>query len=211
MNLLVSPADIWAFLCWFFSWLSNWGLLLFTGLLVVVGFLQYLMLKVTWKAVHIAERPWLIITPIKLKLPEQTSVAVRLNVLKAAMKNVGRTPAYPTKIVLCYKNLDKSQFDNLLKKREPDYGTEESLEGLILVPQDSFGRTVSLQPSLTDKDIESILAEQSFLYFYARIKYNDAFGKKHETRVGFVYDDSRFNDENHGFQHSGPPAYNRAT
>ena len=183
---------------------------IFTGLLVVVGLLQFLMLRVTWKAVHTAERPWLIITPKKPKLPEQTGIAVRLNVFQAAIKNVGRTPAYPTKIVTRYIKLDKSQFDNLSKKREPDYGTKESLEGLILVPKDSFGTTVSLQPSVTDKDIESILAGQSFLYFYARIEYNDAFGKKHETRVGFVYDHSRFNDETHGFQRSGSRAYNRA-
>jgi hypothetical protein len=204
MNLLISPGDIWAFLCWFFSRLfstaaaacnsgqapSDWALTGFTGLLVVVGFLQFWMLRITWKAVHTAERAWMIITPDKpegwepILLPEQPGVPATLNVFRSAMKNVGRTPAHVTKIAACYKNLTTDEFKNLPK--QPDYGTKESLESMLLAPGDSHPKAVLLWPNsgLTNQEIQSIHTADRFLYFYACVEYADDFGKKHETRVG---------------------------
>jgi hypothetical protein len=66
-----------------------------------------------------------------------------------------------------YINLDKSEFKNL--PEEPDYGTKESLESMLLVPGDSFPEAVPLWPKsrLTTEEIESIRTAKSFLYFYA--------------------------------------------
>jgi hypothetical protein len=77
-----------------------------------------------------------------------------LSVFQAAMKNVRRTPAHLIKFAPRYINLDKSQFANLLAA-EPDYDSMDSLERMILVPGDSFPKTVPLQPStsLTFEDI----------------------------------------------------------
>ncbi|HXM24465.1 MAG TPA: hypothetical protein VN957_00430, partial [Chthoniobacterales bacterium] len=129
-----------------------------------------------------AERAWMIITPDKpegwepMLPPEQPGVPARLNVFRAAMKNVGRTPAHVTKIAARYINLDKSEFEKL--PEEPDYGRKESLESMLLVPGDSFPKAVPLWPKsrLTTEEIESIRTAKSFLYFYACIEYR-ALGK----------------------------------
>jgi hypothetical protein len=196
---------------------SGWGL-------VIVGVLQTLLFTVTWIAIRqqattqkTAERAWMIITPDKpegwepILLPEQPGVPATLNVFRAAIKNVGRTPAHVTKIAARYINLDKSEFKNL--PEEPDYGTKESLESMLLVPGDSFPKAVPLWPKsrLTTEEIESIRTAKSFLYFYARIEYR-ALGKKRETRVGFIYPfPPGTSYETPRFRRSGPPAYNRAT
>ena len=159
----------------------------------------------------------MIITPDKpegwepMLPPEQPGVPARLNVFRAAMKNVGRTPAHVTKIAARYINLDKSEFEKL--PEEPDYGRKESLESMLLVPGDSFPKAVPLWPksSLTTEEIESIRTAKSFLYFYACIEYR-ALGKKRETRVGFIYPfPPGASYGTPGFRRSGPPAYNRAT
>ena len=195
---------------------SGWGL-------VIVGVLQTLLFTVTWIAIRqqatmqkTAERAWMIITPDKpegwepILLPEQPGVPATLNVFRAAIKNVGRTPAHVTKIAARYINLDKSEFKNL--PEEPDYGTKESLESMLLVPGDSFPKAVPLWPKsrLTTEEIESIRTAKSFLYFYACIEYR-ALGKKRETRVGFIYPfPPGTSYETPRFRRSGPPAYNRA-
>jgi hypothetical protein len=195
---------------------SGWGL-------VIVGVLQTLLFTVTWIAIRqqattqkTAKRAWMIITPDKpedwepILLPEQPGVPATLNVFRAAMKNVGRTPAHVTKIAARYINLDKSEFENL--PEEPDYRTKESLESMLLVPGDSFPKAVPLWPNsrLTTEEIASIRTAKSFLYFYACIEYR-ALGKKRETRVGFIYPfPPGTSYETPRFRRSGPPAYNRA-
>jgi hypothetical protein len=196
----------------------------FTGLLVVVGGFQAWWLMLTWQAIQkqvtaqrTGERAWIIISPEEWKPilhVDQSGIPAPRNVFRAAIKNVGRTPAHLTKIANRYIKLDKSQFENLSK--EPDYGTMELLESEILVPEDSLSTTVPLEPSpiLTAQEIQSIRTANSFLYFYACIEYTDAFGENHETRVGLVYHFPQadlMTYERRMFQRSGPLAYNRAT
>src|SRR5260221_1312612 len=165
---------------------SGWGL-------VVVGVLQTLLFTVTWIAIRqqaatqkTAERAWMIITPDKpegwepILLPEQPGVPASLNVFRAAIKNVGRPARHARKIAARYINLDQSEFKNL--PEEPDYGTKESLESMLLVPGDYFPKAVPMWPKsrLTTEEIESIRTAKSFLYFYARIEYR-ALGKNRET------------------------------
>src|SRR5260370_40828821 len=108
---------------------SGWGL-------VVVGVLQTLLFTVTWIAIRqqattqkTAERAWMIITPDKpegwepILLPEQPGVPASLNVFRAAIKNVGRTPPHFTKIAARYINLDKRDFKH--PPGEPHYRTQE--------------------------------------------------------------------------------------
>jgi hypothetical protein len=196
---------------------SGWGL-------VIVGVLQTFLFTVTWIAIRqqaatqkTAERAWMIITPDKpegwepILLPEQPGVPANLNVFRAAIKNVGRTPAHVTKIAARYITLDKNEFKNL--PEEPNYGMKESLESMLLVPGDSFPKAVRLSPKsrLTTEEIESIRTAKSFLYFYACVEYR-ALGKKRETRVGFIYPfPPGISYETPRFRRSGPPAYNRAT
>jgi hypothetical protein len=207
-----------------FDYLLQWGIWIFTFLLVVVGALQAWWLRVTWKAVqkqgiaqNTAERAWIIISPEvwdpKL-LPMPPAGPAPWNVFQVSIKNIGRTPAHLTKIAVRYRNLDKSQFEN--PPEEPEYGMMVSLQGLILVPKDSYGLTVPLEPRsvLTDEDIRLIHTAKSFLYFYAFVAYVDVFGGTHETRVGLVYDFPQgglVSFQNPSFQRRGSAAYNRAT
>jgi len=230
MNLVISPADIWAVLCWFCSWLFSSVAVggsghrpfdLFNCLLVVVGFLQFFMLTITSIAVfqqvagqRTAERAWIIIRPKNWSpdlLSTQSSVPAPGNVFQAAIKNVGRTPAHLTEIAAHYVMLDKSHFDKLQKK--PNYGPPKPLGGMSLVPQESYSETFPLEPrpSLTDEEIQSIQAGNRFLYFYACIEYKDDFGKPHETRIGFKYHfpkSGELSDEGARFRRDGPSAYN---
>src|SRR5258708_25419252 len=97
---------------------SGWGL-------EVVGVLQALLFTVTWIAIRqqattqkTAERAWMIVTPDKpegwepILPPEQPGVPASLNVFRAAMKNVGRTPAHVTQIPSLFINLSTNQFHN---------------------------------------------------------------------------------------------------
>src|ERR1700730_11474820 len=203
------------------DYLVQWGPWVFSGLLVVVGIFQAWWLMLTWKAIQkqvtaqrTAERAWAIISPEDWRpnlIIEQSDNP--RNIFQVSVKNVGRTPAYLTKVANRYIKLDKSQFENLSK--EPDYGPMES-ENVILVPGDSLRATVPLEPSpmLTRQEIESIHTADSFLYFYGCIEYRDAFGEDHETRIGLVYHFPQadlMTYERRMFQRSGPPAYNRAT
>lgn len=200
-----------------FGYLFQWGPLVFSFLLVVVGALQAKWLMLTWQAIQkqitaqrTSERAWVIISPEHWT----PTLVFNQNVFEVSIKNVGRTPAHLTKLAHRYIKLDKTQLENLSK--EPDYGPIESLGSVILVPEDSLSATAPLEPSpmLTNQDIQSIHNSQSFLYFYAYIEYRDAFGENHETRVGLVYPFPQPALMTYGpriFQRSGPPSYNRAT
>jgi hypothetical protein len=73
---------------------------------------------------------------------------------------------------------------------------------------------------LADQEIDAISKDEFILCGYGYLKYLDAFGKKRETRVCYIYfitwggilktpDGFVLNPE--GFYIGGPPEYNRAT
>ena len=196
----------------------------FTGLLVVVGFLQVGVLLMQWWIIRRqtalfsnSERAWLIITPRNWNpdlaaIDPKVAGPIPLNVFEATVKNIGRTPGQVIEIAMRYVTIGK--LEDL--PDIPDYGQTARPEGMLLVPQDSFGRVTPLSPSpsLEPEDTRAIRAAQRFVYAYGFVVYKDVFGNEHETRRGYVYDFPQglmVSLNQPSFQQGGPPAYNRAT
>jgi hypothetical protein len=137
------------------------------------------------------------------------------NIFGAAIKNCGKTPAHVLEAALHYFLLDRNEFDSL--SNEPKFQFI-SREGLLLVPQDSFGEDVLLNSknrgSLDMSDAGQIGRGEKILFFYGSVKYRDAFGKERETRVGYEYyfpQGGNVRHEKRKFRRIGKSAYNKAT
>jgi hypothetical protein len=71
----------------------------------------------------------------------------------------------------------------------PNYGTKDSQNKLLLVRGDSDFQIAFLEPdAVVDREEPSKLRlQKAFWYAYGVVVYEDAFGRKHETRFGYVY------------------------
>jgi hypothetical protein len=70
----------------------------------------------------------------------------------------------------------------------PNYGTATPFN-ILLVPGDSVGTTVTLNPEaiLTKAEWLSVRERKSFLFVYGFILYEDVYGRRHETRFGYLH------------------------
>jgi hypothetical protein len=126
--------------------------------------------------------------------------------------NAGNTPAQVTKVALRYITIDR--LEDL--PDEPDYGPGANLGGMLLVPQDSFGKDAPLspKPSLSQPEAQAIENEERHLYAFGFVEYKDVYRRTHETRVGYRYQFPQgglVSFQKASFQRYGKTAYNKAT
>jgi hypothetical protein len=128
-----------------------------------------------------------------------------------AFKNNGNTPAELLDVAVVYRMIDR--LADL--PEDPDYGQKGSFQRLTLVKGDSVGSYAFLRPDiiLQRRQAVAVQQQQSFLCAYGIITYEDAFGRPHETRFGFVYHFPLGGDPRPaGFTREGiSPKYNGAT
>jgi hypothetical protein len=208
----------------------DWGPWAFDLALVIVGGMQaYTMVRQTRLSggtldavkrqgdiAANASRAWVIIS-LENRSPElkETEIGnVYQNILSISLKNVGQTPAHLTRMAARYVKLSRAEFEQL--PEDPHYGQRKDVDGNILVPTDSLGTVVFLEPipTLSREELISIRNGELILYFYAVAEYKDAFGASCETRAGHAYhfpQGGRISYEKQQFQRAGPRAYNRAT
>ena len=203
-------------------------LIAFTGLLVVVGFLQVLVLYVQWRLIcrqdeHFtnSERAWIIVSPVEaapvlgfipgpgdaLDAPGRD----RRNAFTCSIKNTGRTPARLVASSLQYRKIDSLKDVSQV----PDYGKMLPFDDLLLVVGDSVGDLAYLYPQivLNKPEVEAIQGQKAFLYAYGKVVYKDVYNETHETKFGYVYHMPVGGDPKpRGFNRGGlPPTYNGAT
>jgi hypothetical protein len=193
--------------------------------LVIALFTILLFLGVIWQVntSRDTERAWVIATPTdnapvvgfipggESNLERHLEGANKQNVFGCSFKTTGSSPARLVETAIRYCKVDSLQDI----PSEPDFGDRTPLNDLPLVPGDSLGFIQLLEPSPTLTRIEwvRITRQEAFLYAFGILVYQDAYGRLHETRFGFVYhfpkgDDMRWK----GFHREGlPVAYNHAT
>lgn len=222
------------------DWMDR-GLWVFNGLLVIVGLLQWHILRKqqaqlrehsehfehlsaagadnakaardTATGIMESERPWIIISPEPTEpilYVEQPGDNLR-NVFVAAAKNAGRTPARLKQFSALYELREDRNFP-----QEPSFATPDaSFDGVTLVPNDSISIIAFLRPNptLTASQRQAIENGTQFLYAYGFVKYEDVYGRTHESRFGYEYYVPQGGTPQalRGFSRGGPMAYNMST
>jgi hypothetical protein len=169
------------------------------------------------KTARNTDRAWVIILPMAWNPGVQRTKmegAVPLNVFNASVKNIGRTPAKILELSVKYVMLDKEGLKGL--PANPEYPECARFDSLLLVPQEFIYRVETLSPTpvLTEKLAQAVEGGKLFLYAYGYVVYADVFGKKRETRRGYLYDfppGLQASVHNASFRQWGPSAYNHAT
>jgi hypothetical protein len=193
--------------------------LCFTGLLVVVGFIQAKILGVTLKRNRLTERAWVSIDnrlevkgfdqldEFRKKLPDVLKhidnpdwvMRIRVNY---AFVNSGKTPAHIVEMGLVFRNVVEAKLP-----AEPNYLGIGRKITVILPPGRPFA-TVAFLP-LFAKDMVEILNRRTIIIFYGYVIYLDIFGKRHESRYCEIARILPIDDLLPYFQIDGPEAYNR--
>jgi hypothetical protein len=208
----------------------EWVAIVVTTVLAVIAVVQLFFLirsanaardaakaaNVNADAVMKSERAWVIATPVnwnpELAVLAPPSTLIPLNIFDIAIKSVGKTPAQLIDIVNQYVSIESLGGLPV----PPEYGTPAPLDGLLLVPEDSFSNRTVLNPTPTlnpETHIRVMNAER-FLYAFGRVRYRDTFGLERETRWGYVYDFPQglmVSIREPRFQRAGPPEYNKST
>jgi hypothetical protein len=135
-----------------------------------------------------------------------------MNLFQASVKNCGKTPAQVLGASLRFTTMDN--LEDL--PTNPAYGTITPYEGLLLVPQDSFGiqEPLAPNPTLNEVDGQAVMNGTKHVYAFGIVKYKDVYGKNHETRVGYRYyfpQGGLAGIQKPIFQRYGSLAYNKAT
>jgi hypothetical protein len=188
-----------------------------TAWLVRVGIIQALILAFTfWAIFHQAfvtkssERAWMIGSPNMQKFDSPPESGSQLFMYVCNLKNTGRTPARILETGLALRT--SKSLGNI--PQTPSYKAEEmsSLNKILLVPKDSFGRTTASQ--ITSEEYIAVKNREMILYAYGFVKYLDVFGKPRETRFcHYYYVPGAYELQIEGFRLciEAPPAYNMAT
>ena len=162
---------------------------IFTGLLVLVGFLQWLLIRRQDKHFRISERAWILADlswyPGQLNVAEGTSqrgdVREEHTVVsvKLTCKNEGKSPAWVDEIRGCVEIVAKGS--------------------AIHIPERSRLSTFGpVEPIGADKEQSRLLQMQcdghgkqgEFISVYVIVEYHDIFGIKRETFLGYSVDGS---------------------
>jgi hypothetical protein len=140
----------------------------------------------------------------------------------AQIKNLGKTPARIDGVAVRYVRTSTCAAD---MHPEPDFDQIHT-DQFFLLPNSEMAATATLSPAsgvLTSAQVKAIQEGREFLYAYGVVKYQDVYGRPHETRFGYAY---RTPDSNYilkdgkietisfgkaAFQRAGPPAYNLVT
>jgi hypothetical protein len=128
---------------------------IFTGLLAVVGGLQYCTLQTQLTEMYVDERPWLVISDVTVskieKLPNGNTVRITFSYI---MQNVGKSPA--TRVRPRYATLDSVISKELANKAvELETGLRADLsykEGTVVSP--------GQQKKLEKMDVEMTISER---------------------------------------------------
>ncbi len=174
------------------------------------------------KTARNTNRAWIIVSPanetpqfgyiLDPKEPKDEDFGKdKTNVFGVAFKNTGGTPARLIEYSVIYMYIDR--LDNI--PQEPDYGKIMSFDGLLLVKEDSIGGFTFLKsnPLPTKAQVMAIHRKEAFVYAYGFVSYRDVYGRKHETRFGYLYFSPLGLDPRPaGFKREElPTAYNNAT
>jgi len=167
------------------------------------------------------DRAWIMATPITRSPPlgfipevgDALDVPGRdqRNIFACAIKGTGNTPAQLIDATVRYRRAER--FEDI--PQEPEYLPRGQLNDLPLVKDDSFAVVAILEPNaiLSRTNRDAVIAGQQFLYAYGAVAYKDVFGRKHETRFGYIYHFPQGGDPtpNEFRRERLPIAYNRAT
>jgi len=220
---------------------TDWWLAGFTGALVIVGVLQWCVLRKHEKwmkrnvrvvtkialaakqsaaAMSNSERAWITASPpepapqigyISPPGPPEAARTDTRNYFAALFKNEGRTPAIRENAAVVYRLFN--QLNDI--PPDPDYGARGRLNDVPLAPGGSIKAFAFLQPNvILPYDVaQAVFRQGAFLLAYGVIAYRDVFERKHETRFGYIYHLPQGGDPiPSGFRTEKVPAtYNRAT
>jgi hypothetical protein len=125
-----------------------------------------------------------------------------------SFKNCGKTPAFLREVVghmVVVDSLEKLP-------KNPDYRKPVTFIGDPLIGGESMTRNF-YSPMDDKRDFQAIEAEyrsrKRVLFAYGMVKYDDMFGKHHETRFGARYSISPYSIREDEFVIDGPTSYNR--
>jgi hypothetical protein len=170
------------------------------------------------------ERAWIISTPTEnaptlgfAPIPNESNIQAHLsgrgqkNVFSCAFKNTGNTPARLISVAMRYRKA-ATPADI---PTNPDDGDTTALNNLPLVKNDSIGFETALEPEpmLDFPEVDAIAKGDLVLYAYGAMKYLDVYGRRHESRFGYIYHFPHgAQQQPKGFRREGLPAeYNRAS
>lgn len=172
------------------------------------------------RAIKNTERAWLIATPTEWSPYLRSDGPHQLrgeNVFKVKVANIGKTPARVIRSSVRYVLIDSL---GALPK-EPDYGTLDPEQDLIVAPHEVeepesslVSRAVLEQPNglLSWQDHTAITEQTKVLYAFGFVRYLDIHGTKRETRFGYRYVHRKPAEAvGSAFAQAGPAAYRRTT
>ena len=176
-------------------------------------------------AIMASERAWVIASPKDPNpdfgfvpeagntIQQRLAGANKQNVFFFAFKNTGNTPARLTEIIIRYAKI--SRFEDIPEIPDLTGGARLSLNGLPLVRGDSIGYGAVLEPDpiLSRSDFEAVFQRKAFLYAFGIAVYQDVYGKRHESKFGYLYRVPSGGDLGpREFRREGlPPLYNEAS
>lgn len=181
--------------------------------------------RLSAQAVIDSQRAWVMATPAiltpPLKFVREYGDGIKMmdegviNQFYVFFRNCGPTPAKILQTCASYIMIDSlSELPPV-----PRYPEVPRRTGIFLFNRkdesgkdEKIGQLARLGPTLHEKDVEAIRGRKKFLYGYGFVSYEDAFGKPHTTKFGYVYnfptpDEPPMN----GFLPAGPPSYNEAS
>lgn len=227
---------IWAFV-FVVKALASALSLIFTGLLVFVGFITCGVIAwQSWEtrraaeAVRNSERAWILVEKISPNNKEIKGDTIP--VFGYRFKVFGKTPAKIVEVAFRYRIVQSRQRGNLKEPDlpiPPEYGKSPEIDtipdiGSVLPPLREFDVAVILESAnLSWTEYGLITSREKFICSYGFVKYIDAFDrtKIRETRFCYVYDaklggilKSEVTGEElspDDFRVGGPPEYNDAT
>jgi hypothetical protein len=180
-------------------------------IVALVGAITAIAVWLQVKALIVAQRAWVILTPDVFNSKKETyGAAPSLQPMSFDIKNVGPTPANIISVSLRYILLEN--LGELPDK--PIYAEPKSRVGLLLVPTDSANELVALEyGTLSQAALISKLIDGTRIpYAYGYVRYKDSFNRKRETRVGYVFEYLNLPlSAGRRPKRAGPPAYNAAT
>jgi len=163
---------------------TDWLLVLFTAFLVIVGFLQWWLVRRQDEHFRNSERAWIL---AELDLPERRLlvtdsttkqgglVAERTDVnVKLTCRNEGRSPAWTEGI---YGRID------IFRKADSSVPKKTDLQRFGLIPPIGPGKERSTILGLSTKGHKT---DSDFISVYVLIEYRDIFGIERQTTLSSV-------------------------
>jgi len=150
------------------------------SLALVISFLAYFH---SIKSNKISNRPFVaIIEAHSYRWPALTKNKGLDNLgTNVKIMNVGRTPAFRTKIITAI-NIYGKEFIN-----SPEYRDSSRAEQ-VLINDKIYDINVDSFRKFTKEEINDVIDKKKFIYAYGEITYTDIFEDEHLTRFCFIWD-----------------------